>query len=374
MNPSGGSARKEDVSLLDSRQPLKKSALTVLRRAKRKAKSQATAAVKPLSKLPGAPSFVYGLASDAFTREHNAVFAGRERYGKLASKGDQKYLLRRNTHMLEKGLIMRPRRPAFALDYIGDTVDCYNSLANGDTEVDAAELQWAHDVLAQYFDVTSDHPTIESARSRFEQGVMGADERSTSPGLSPYVRDLETPSPVSYEDMLKLSQHRRSVRWFSDQKVERELIDKAMLVAGLSPSACNRQPFEFRVFDDPELVQEVAAIPMGTRGYVHNIPVFVVIVGDLSAFFSERDRHLIYTDGCLAAMSFLYALETLGLSTCCVNWPDISEFEEAMAAKLSLRTDQRPVMCIAVGYPDPDGMVPFSQKKSLQELRKYNFE
>jgi nitroreductase len=359
--------------VLDSRRPLKKNALAVLRKAKRRAKAQAVDVVKPLSKLPGAPSFVYGLASDAFTREHNAVFAGRERYQQLVTKGGQRYLLRRNTHMLEKGLIMKPRREVFALDYIGVTVDCYNSLV-GETDIDAAELQWAHDVLAQYFEVTADHPTIEAARSRFEQGVMGTDERSTSPGLSPYARDLNAPLTVSYDNLLKLAQHRRSVRWFSDQKVDRALLDKAMTIAGLSPSACNRQPFEFRIFDDPELVQEVAKIPMGTRGYVHNIPVFIVIVGDLSAFFSERDRHLIYTDGCLAAMSFLFALETLGVSTCCVNWPDIKEFEEAMAQRLSLRPDQRPVMCIAAGYPDPDGMVPFSQKKSLRELRRYNFE
>jgi nitroreductase len=113
---------------------------------------------------------------------------------------------------------------------------------------------------------------------------------------------------------------------------------------------------------------------MGTRGYAENIPVFVVIVGDLSAFFSERDRHLIYTDGCLAAMSFVFALETLGLSSCCINWPDIAEREAAMAEFLRLRPHERPIMCVAVGYPDRQGMVPFSQKKSLNQLRRYNFE
>jgi len=43
-----------------------------------------------------------------------------------------------------------------------------------------------------------------------------------------------------------------------------------------------------------------------------------------------------------------------------------------MRKALSLAVDDRPVMLIALGYPDPEGMVPFSQKKSLDELRSYN--
>jgi nitroreductase len=113
---------------------------------------------------------------------------------------------------------------------------------------------------------------------------------------------------------------------------------------------------------------------MGTRGWVQNIPVFVVIVGSLSAFFSERDRHLIYTDGCLAAMAFLFALESLGLSSCCVNWPDIRDRERRMAKLLDLGADERPVMCIAAGYADPEGMVPFSHKKRSHEIIRYNRE
>jgi len=43
-----------------------------------------------------------------------------------------------------------------------------------------------------------------------------------------------------------------------------------------------------------------------------------------------------------------------------------------MAELLSLDPDQRIVMLIALGYPDPQGLVPFSQKASIDEIRKYN--
>lgn len=35
---------------------------------------------------------------------------------------------------------------------------------------------------------------------------------------------------------------------------------------------------------------------------------------------------------------------------------------------------KRPIMCLAIGYPDPEGMVANSTKKSLSQLRRYNFE
>jgi len=142
----------------------------------------------------------------------------------------------------------------------------------------------------------------------------------------------------------------------------------------LSPSACNRQPFEFRVFDDPGWVRKVANSPYGTSGYADNIPVMIVVVGQLRCYSEERDRHLIYIDGALASMSLLYALEVQGLSSCCINWPDVEERERELAGLMNLDPDERGIMLIAAGYPDPEGMVASSRKKPLDAIRRYNFE
>ena len=81
---------------------------------------------------------------------------------------------------------------------------------------------------------------------------------------------------------------------------------------------------------------------------------------------------MIYIDGALAAMSFVLALETLGLSSCMINWPDVEQQERKLARLLHLEPDERPVMQIAIGYPDPLGLVPYSGKKSLERIRRYN--
>jgi nitroreductase len=102
---------------------------------------------------------------------------------------------------------------------------------------------------------------------------------------------------------------------------------------------------------------------MGTTGYAGNIPALVVLVGDWSCYPEERDRHVPYIDASLAAMQFMLALETLGLASCPINWPDIEPLERRMDRELGLPPHLRPVMLIALGYPDPTGGVPYSAKK-----------
>jgi nitroreductase len=315
----------------------------------------------------------YSAASRAFRREQLGVAYGRWKYEQATISPERsEYMLRRNIHQLEKGIISRPRRDLFALDYIQATVSAYEERlrdAGCDVAGEAArELQWASDVLTNYFAVVGSHPAVDEARARF-RALPSPSERKV---LAPYKRSLDEPPPVSYDALLQLAHRRRSVRWFLPKPVPREMIDAAMEVAALSPSACNRQPFHFRIFDEPELVQQVSSLPAGTAGFNQNFPVIVAVVGSLRAYFDERDRHIIYIDGGLASMSFVLALESLGLSSCCINWPDVESRERKMASVLKLEPDQRVVMLIAVGYPDPEGMVPASGKKSLASLRSYN--
>ncbi|WGF87263.1 nitroreductase family protein [Marinivivus vitaminiproducens] len=323
------------------------------------------------SRSPLLSSAYYGLLSRTFAREHFAVMQGRlsHRQNQI-TPGGSSLQLRRNVHRLEKGLIMRPRRPVFAADYIVPTVAAYARLVEGLPRNPEAlpEVEWARDVLQTYFDAVGPHADIDRARARF-----GSIEVPVEAGQrTPYRRDLERPTPVAYDAMLELAQRRRSVRWYLQQPVPRDLIDQAVAVAAQAPSACNRQPFTFRVYDDPALVRQVAEVPMGTRGFAQNFPAIVVIVGQLRAYFNERDRHVIYVDASLAAMSFMFALETLGLSSCSINWPDQEPQESRMRELLNLEADERVVMLVSLGYPDPTGEVPYSGKKSIDLLRSYN--
>ena len=109
--------------------------------------------------------FYYTFFNFQFHREQQAVLVGRRNYlSDLRRPQESSALLRRNTHRLEKGLLMRPRRDVFALGYLEETVSCYGEMINvlegqscsSETSVIAlTEMKWAHDVLDEFFQVTA---------------------------------------------------------------------------------------------------------------------------------------------------------------------------------------------------------------------------
>lgn len=323
--------------------------------------------VRIMAIVPYGSTLYYSLLNRSFRREQKANMLARLEYERgVMSPSSGCVILRRNIHRIEKGLTMKNRRSVFATDYIRVTVTSFCKYRETLDEEGRKneEYQWFRDVLAKYFKLAGEHQNITSAREEF----MTAIDVEVAGDVVPFVRDLETPLGCDYQDLLQLVVRRRSVRWFQQKKVNRELLEKALHVGLYAPSACNRQPFEFRIFDDPDEATEVAKLAMGVAGYEKQIPCTIVVLGKLDAYFSERDRHVIYIDASLAVMGFMMALETLGLSSCAINWPDIDSNEKAMQKKLNLEAWERPIMQIAVGYPDGEMEVPRSVKKSSKDI------
>jgi len=316
-------------------------------------------------------SVFYSVFSREFWREQRAFLAGKRAYTlSLTAPTRTMALLRRNIHRLEKGLLMRPRRVPFGLGYIEETVEAFlTAYDSGAVRVNTEEFAWAADVLADYFSAHEGVDRLNGLRETFQQVERSGQADRDCRRFVPYERDLSRPSPVEYSQLLELARRRRSVRWFSGEAVDRTLVDQAILVAAQAPSACNRQPFRIVIVQEEERLRQLAKLPFGTAGYAENIPMMAAIVGQQRHFFSERDRHLIYIDSSLFVMGLLLALETVGLSSCCINWPDIRHKDRRIAELLELDADERVVMLLAIGKPDPSGLVAWAQKKPLDELR-----
>ncbi|XQF91266.1 nitroreductase family protein [Pseudoalteromonas espejiana] len=104
----------------------------------------------------------------------------------------------------------------------------------------------------------------------------------------------------------------------------------------------------------------------GTAGFSGNIPCLIAVVGDLSYYPEARDRHVIYIDGALASMQFMLAVETLGLASCPINWPELHTLDYKVSQLLEIPQYKRVVMFMAVGYPDESGQIAYSEKNLLR--------
>lgn len=316
-------------------------------------------------------SGLYSFFRRSYVREQQAMLAGMAKYHEIVADeaAIPVYELRRNIHRLEKGLVATPRREVFAESYIGETVADFARLAGSPLEaVDEPLRAWAAEVLERYFAGVKRTPVVEAAERAFRL-AHPTDLCDSSRG--PSAKDVGPP-PVSYEDLYSLVSRRRSVRRFADSPVPRRLLDDAVAAAAQSPSACNRQAFEFRMYDQADLVDAVAGMAPGFDPKNSNLRCIVAVVGKYRAYYRERDQHVIYIDASLATMAFLLALETRGLASCCINWPSIRSVDARMTHLLSLDDDEEVVLLIAVGYPAADAISPHSEKARIDELRSYN--
>ena len=335
----------------------------------------------------------FAFLNSSYQREQFATLRGMQTYRKRikSTREQSNPLLRRNIHRLEKGLIMRPLKPIFALDYIEETQQAY-LLACQMPTYQVEELNWAQSVLTKYYNTVSvEQSSLLTYLSTQFAKITSSNTLSTNNKIPYKYNKLESSQisaelnnklgnksgnksgnklnhNLSYQEFSQFIKLRRSVRWFKQTSICRDKIKQAITLASQAPSACNRQPYEFYVIDQQPLLSQVSKLAIGGGGFSSNIPCLVVLVGDYSCYEHERDRHVIYIDASLAAMQFMQTLPTLGLASCPMNWPELSVVDKKINQLLKLPNHKKTIMLIAVGEPEPDGKIPYSQKKSAEQL------
>jgi len=323
------------------------------------------------SKSPLLARLYFAFFNATYQREQFATLQGMQSYRKrIKSMNEQSNpLLRRNIHRLEKGLIMQPLKAVFALDYIEETQQAYE-LACKSSSHQHEELAWAKSVLSQYYKTVQleESALLTRLASQFNQFIC---EDEPIENKAPYRHNELEKSNLTYQEFSQFINMRRSTRWFKQAPVCREKIKQAISLASQAPSACNRQPYEFYVVDQQPLLSQVSKLAIGGGGFASNIPCIIAVVGDYSCYEHERDRHVIYIDASLAAMQFMQALPTLALASCPMNWPELKVVDKKISQLLKLASYKKTVMLIAVGEPESEGGIPYSQKKSAEQLAHF---
>ncbi|MFT5726945.1 MAG: nitroreductase [Desulforhopalus sp.] len=322
------------------------------------------------AKTPQRSSFYYFYFSRKFSREQQSVLCGIKSHithddNSLAIVSN----LRRNLHRIEKGLTTYTLKPVFGKEYILETVLLLQKFSENYN--DECTIRWAIDVLTKYFSVVTKENEIASAEEQFVELKNQQSLIKQSSGenyCGPYKQKEINSSSITHEDFMNLCHQRHSIRWYEQKSVPVNMVEQAIDSALLAPSACNRQPFRFVLIKSSEKLEHALKIPNGCATFSNNITLLVALIGDLSAYFDERDRHLIYIDGGLAAMNFMLSLETMGLSSCPINWPDLDEKKEAASTLFNMKIHEQGIMFFSVGYPLMNGGVAFSARKQMNQV------
>lgn len=160
-----------------------------------------------------------------------------------------------------------------------------------------------------------------------------------------------------------LVKNRRSVRFFNDKQVDISTIKRALSISSMTPSVCNRQAWFTFVVQRSDCLEVFRDIHKGfsdKKLQILNTLLVVTFRRDMFSYPSERFQG--YTDGGLYSMSLMYALTSLGVSSCPLNANLPPEKEKVLRSKLNISSEYGLVMFIACGYQDSTIKIPVSSR------------
>ena len=189
---------------------------------------------------------------------------------------------------------------------------------------------------------------------------------------------------------------RRTVRDFSDRKVDRDIIENCILAAGTAPNGANLQPWHFSIVESVNIKQRIreaaeeeerefyggrapqewldALAPLGTddsKPFLEIAPYLVVIFSkayDIQPDGTKVKNYYSTESVGIATGMLITALHHCGLATL-THTPSPMKFLNDI---LDRPSNERPFVVLVVGYPSPDAMVPVITKKPLDQISTYH--
>ncbi len=202
-----------------------------------------------------------------------------------------------------------------------------------------------------------------------QSGHAGMGNRVQTAPSTPYVQwDRALVQSWASGNFAQLVKVRRSVRQFSREPVSRVMIERAVVMAGCSPSVCNRSAARVWMVQNPELRAQLLQMQNGNAGFGEQAPILLIISVVQQAFQTVAERYQPWIDGGLFAMTLIYALHYQGLGTCCLNWSVEPEQDRRFKQAAQLPAHERIIMLLAVGNLLNQVCVAHSPRRPLSDL------
>lgn len=144
---------------------------------------------------------------------------------------------------------------------------------------------------------------------------------------------------------------RTSVRKYAAIPVPDELKSALLHAAMSAPSGVNRQPWEFILIDDREILKELAeALPYAKMAA--HAPMAIVVCGNSERFLDGEDSTLWVQDVSAASENILIAAHAFGLGGVWTCLYPHNDRVNATRRILGISADVVPFNLIPIGYPE----------------------
>jgi len=141
--------------------------------------------------------------------------------------------------------------------------------------------------------------------------------------------------------------NRRSIRRYTNESIDQQILKAILTAAMYAPSAVNRQPWHFVVLDDRAVMDRVMAFHP-YAGMLSSAPLAIVVCGDLDL---QHDDGYWVVDCGAATENLLLAAHYHGLGACWVGLHPREGRKKSMAELLDLPAHIQPFSLVVLGHP-----------------------
>ncbi|MGY1425108.1 nitroreductase family protein [Lysobacter sp. A289] len=282
---------------------------------------------------------------------------GFDKTGKVSYKVVKIY------HRLEKSLSFRNRRAGAGVTAAEDLVRFLQKYGVADTDRGFQELV-SLKVLSDFV------AELPQADEKFSSVVEFSQQNCPKPGLPGGVME-KTASFLTtgkLDEPEKFFFTRYSVRDFSSKRVEFGVVERAIELAMKSPSVCSRQAWHVYYSESRETIDKTLAYQNGSKGFGHEVPGLFIVCVDLNAFDTAGERYQHWIDGGMFAMSLIWALHSLGVSSCCLNWSKGVRDDIALRRATNIKGEHTITTLLAVGYANEHLRVCQSARRPVSDI------
>lgn len=177
--------------------------------------------------------------------------------------------------------------------------------------------------------------------------------------------DFEKDSKIDYAKFLA---SRHSVREFKKKRIEESDLKKALEIAILSPSACNRQMCRVYHVSDNQKNAKVISMAQGFSGFEKDTINTLIITFDINANYFVGERNQGWFNAGLFSMNLVNAMHSLGIGSCFCQFGNSVKDEEYIKKILDIPKSERIATIIACGYYVDECKIPYSPRKELKDI------
>lgn len=304
-----------------------------------------------------------GLYFIRFQQKHNAsIFTDK-------CKAKMQYTILRENHTIEKALSLPNPRNGFGQQKVMHLIDRLNRYIELYFNAEPNFLIYPFATIKSYLEYSKNSGVnVDAIQNKFDQLIEKTKftNISTKAGTTVLRKEEVTGLSLNFETLLKT---RHSIRMFTDEVPSTDVLTKALEMAQLTPSACNRQAWKTHIFTN-ETCHKLIEWQNGANGFENQIHCAILVTSDANAFLNY-EIHQAYIDGGLYAMNLINALHSLGLGviplSCGFFHKKLNQLYQ-----FGIPKNEVPILIIGTGMLLDEFKVAISERKSISYTNTFH--